>query len=78
MIIRRKAKENNFKSILCAIQNIIEEKPYVPKFINDILLGYGNDEYSSAFKEMNRNSVSIEYKLHDTFINQEHFNESFA
>ena len=40
-MIRRKPKENNFKAVLNAIKDVIEEKPKLPKFLNQILLGYG-------------------------------------
>lgn len=42
MLMRRKAKENNFKAVLESIRDLMNEDCVLPPWLHDILLGYGD------------------------------------
>lgn len=45
LIVRRKAKENNFKAILETIRDLMSSAAVgmaIPAWLHDIFLGYGN------------------------------------
>jgi intron-binding protein aquarius len=45
LIVRRKSKENNFKSVLETARDVMNTEALgqaVPAWLHDVLLGYGN------------------------------------
>ena len=40
VIVRRNAKENNFKSVLQAIRNVMGHPVSMPDWLHDVFLGY--------------------------------------
>jgi hypothetical protein len=59
------------------VHDIIEEKPQVPSFLKEIILGYGNDENVNSFKRMHSHPQSVAFSLLDTFVDEAHYRESF-
>ncbi|OLY78594.1 Intron-binding protein aquarius [Smittium mucronatum] len=75
IILRRKSKENNFKSVLSTIRNLIEYDISVPKWFRNIFLGFGDPKSSSSKVDLNNLSGSMEF--YDTFIDIEHVISTF-
>lgn len=73
LLIRRKPKENNFKAVLSSIKDVISEKPKLPPYLNQILLGYGVTDESSSFKMMHAHPEASKFTYLDTFLDQQHF-----
>ena len=49
IILRRKAKENNFKSVLETIRDLMNSQFVVPDWLHDLLLGtHGHANYFNA------------------------------
>ena len=77
LIVRRKAKENNFKAILSTIRDVINSDVKIPEWLENILLGYGSmksEEYLE-FKNKTFNPKKVNY--FDTFLDQAHYQETF-
>lgn len=77
LVIRRKPKENNFKAVLQSIKDVIQVKPHLPEFLEQILLGYGVTDESSSYQKMHRQPHSTKFTFYDTFVDESHFNEAF-
>lgn len=77
LIVRRKPKENNFKAVLSAIKDVIQEKPKLPKFLSQVLLGYGVEDESSSFRRMHADPSAAKFGFVDTFLSAQHFQHSF-
>ncbi|KAJ3018195.1 UNVERIFIED_CONTAM: hypothetical protein HDU68_011284 [Siphonaria sp. JEL0065] len=75
VILRRKPQENNFKSVLESIRDLMQSSEIVvPDWLQDVVLGYG-DPSSANFKEMKNPVSKIDFR--DTFLSWEHAVESF-
>eukprot|EP00742_Colponemidia_sp_Colp-10_P003252 GILJ01003462.1.p1 GENE.GILJ01003462.1~~GILJ01003462.1.p1 ORF type:complete len:1476 (+),score=301.52 GILJ01003462.1:977-5404(+) len=74
LLVRRKAKENNFKAILETIRDLMNTHTVVPDWLHDIFLGYG-DPGSAQYFRMPNQITSIDFK--DTFLDLEHLRSSF-
>lgn len=74
LLLRRKAKENNFKSVLECIRDLIGEGTTVPEWLHDILLGYG-DPAAADYQNMPDVLTTVDFK--DTFLDAEHVEEAF-
>ena len=75
VIIRRKPNENNFKSVLSTIQQLIQEQDVViPSWLKSTFLGYG-DPASAHYKTLM--TTSTELNIRDTFISEQHARDSF-
>jgi intron-binding protein aquarius len=70
LIIRRKPKENNFKAVLNSIKDVVHEKPKLPQFLSQILLGYGVQDESSSFRRMQADPASSHFNFFDTFVDE--------
>ena len=44
VLVRRKAKENNFKAVLESIRDLMHEEAAIPEWMHDLFLGYGRPE----------------------------------
>jgi len=72
VVIRRKAKENNFKGILDSLQTIMnEEQLMIPEWLHDVFLGYGDPASGSNLSKFNH------LNFFDLFLDAEHLKESF-
>ncbi|XP_012830701.1 PREDICTED: intron-binding protein aquarius-like [Erythranthe guttata] len=74
ILMRRKPKENNFKAILESIRDLMNETCIVPKWLHDILLGYG-DPSAAQWTNMPDLIKKVDFK--DTFLDAAHVIESF-
>lgn len=76
LLLRRKAKENNFKPILESIRDLVDESTAIPPWLHDVFLGYG-DPSAAHWKNLpaGRQLSSIDFK--DTFLDAQHLRESF-
>ncbi|CAD8160547.1 unnamed protein product [Paramecium pentaurelia] len=75
LLVKRNPKENNFKAILGSIQQVILQKPQLPKFLDEILLGYGVEDISSSQYYMKNHTASVNFSLIDTVLDQQHYDD---
>lgn len=78
LLVRRDAKENNFKAILETIRDLINTAAVgraIPSWLQDIFLGYGNP--TAANYRSLTTSVVEENNYEDTFLNAQHVKEAF-
>mmetsp|Transcript_116029 Transcript_116029/g.248051 ORF Transcript_116029/g.248051 Transcript_116029/m.248051 type:complete len:1554 (+) Transcript_116029:41-4702(+) len=75
LVVRRKAKENNFKAVLQTIRSLMNsDDAVVPPWLHDIFLGYG-DPGAAQYWKLPTTLSTIDFR--DTFIDQDHILESF-
>eukprot|EP00927_Polykrikos_kofoidii_P015303 TRINITY_DN16783_c2_g1_i1.p1 TRINITY_DN16783_c2_g1~~TRINITY_DN16783_c2_g1_i1.p1 ORF type:complete len:1868 (+),score=425.70 TRINITY_DN16783_c2_g1_i1:78-5681(+) len=75
LVVRRKAKENNFKAILETIRSLMNsEDTVVPDWLHDLFLGYGDPGAAQYWKLP---TALNEIDFRDTFLDQDHILESF-
>ncbi|KAG4917316.1 hypothetical protein JHK85_055597 [Glycine max] len=74
VLMRRKPKENNFKAILESIRDLMNEYCIVPKWLENIFLGYG-DPSAAQWTNMPDLLETVDFK--DTFVDADHLKESF-
>lgn len=67
-------KENNFKPVLESIQELTQSDVPMPKWLQEVFLGYG-DPSSAHYKNMPNRPKELDYR--DTFIDWSHLVESF-
>ena len=84
LVMRRKAKENNFKPVLSTIKDLFANEIVLPKWLEDTLMGYGdaNDAFYRTIlqdktKKMGEAIESESFNYFDTFLNDSHFEEAF-
>ncbi|KAI8615394.1 hypothetical protein BC830DRAFT_1168644 [Chytriomyces sp. MP71] len=75
IVLRRKGAENNFKSVLESIRDLMQcSEIVVPDWLHDVILGYG-DPAGARFDKMKEPVTRIDFR--DTFLDFEHAVESF-
>ena len=74
ILMRRKPKENNFKAVLETIRHLMNTECVVPKWLHDILLGYG-DPGAAHYSKMPQQARSLDFN--DTFLDIAHVKKSF-
>jgi intron-binding protein aquarius len=74
LILRRNASQNNFKSVLETIRDLMQSELVVPEWLQDILLGYG-ERNSAHFTKMANPTTTIDFGY--TFLNWSHLSNSF-
>lgn len=74
ILVRRKPQENNFKSVLETIRDIMQSDLVVPDWLQKVFLGYG-DPASANYKKMPNREHKV--NLCDTFIDFEHLKTCF-
>jgi intron-binding protein aquarius len=74
LILRRNASQNNFKSVLETIRDLMQSELVVPEWLQDILLGYGERD-SAHFTKMINPTTTIDFGY--TFLNWRHLSNSF-
>jgi intron-binding protein aquarius len=74
ILVRRKPQENNFKSVLETIRDLMQSDLVVPEWLQKVFLGYGDPASANYTKLPNR---LHEINLRDTFLDWDHLKESF-
>ncbi|KAF2672611.1 P-loop containing nucleoside triphosphate hydrolase protein [Microthyrium microscopicum] len=74
LLVRRRSRENNFKSILESIKRLTLSDVPTPSWLRDVFLGYG-DPSTANYRRMSNRLKSIDFR--DTFLNWQHLVESF-
>lgn len=76
LLMRRSARQNNFKAVLATIRTIMNhpEDVVVPQWMHDLFLGYG-DPRSCTYTRMDSRLPSLD--LRDTFLDAKHMQEAF-
>ncbi|KAI3936782.1 hypothetical protein MKW92_043376 [Papaver armeniacum] len=69
ILLRRKPKENNFKAVLEAIRDLMNESCTVPDWLHKIFLGYG-DPSAAQWKNMPDLLDAVDFKRHVCFTGQ--------
>ncbi|KAL2339363.1 hypothetical protein Fmac_007303 [Flemingia macrophylla] len=75
VLMRRKPKENNFKAILESIRDLMNEYCIVPKWLENIFLGYG-DPSAAQWTNMPDLLETVDFK--DTFVDTDHLKGCFV
>ena len=75
LIVRRNASQNNFKSVLETIRDLMQSELVVPEWLQDVLLGYG-DRDSAHYTKMAQPTRTVDFGY--TFLNWKHLETSFA
>ena len=67
LIIRRRARENNFKAVLSSLRSLAlaPELPSVPVWLQDVFLGFG-DPSGASYKRLESRLKKVDYR--DTFL----------
>ena len=78
LVMRRNAKENNFKSVLESIRDLVADEAAtaaIPAWLHDVILGYGDpaDAQYPAMDEVCLHTVDFK----DTFLDADHLSECF-
>ncbi|KAL1311234.1 hypothetical protein AAFC00_001424 [Neodothiora populina] len=73
LIIRRKGRENNFKSILESIRHLALSDVPAPAWLREVFLGY-SDPAAASYQRLPNRLTSIDYR--DTFLDWQHLIES--
>ena len=71
VLMRRRPKENNFKSILECIRDLMNADAPVPDWLHDVFLGYG-DPAAAQGANMPREQRLATVDFKDTFLDAEH------
>ncbi|KAE8144411.1 P-loop containing nucleoside triphosphate hydrolase protein [Aspergillus avenaceus] len=74
VIARRKGRENNFKSVLETMRNLILSDITLPSWLQDVFLGYGNPA-GARYTELPTRLKSVDFR--DTFLDWQHLVGSF-
>ena len=76
LCIRRKPQENNFRSILETIRNIMVTRgeALIPSWMHDVFLGYGSPDSALYY---NLDSELSQLQFSDTFLDLDHLKASF-
>jgi len=75
LLIRKKPKESNFKSILETIRDLMNSITSIPKWLENVFLGYDNQNSSNYTKISNLKDFH-KFDLKDTFLDLDHFTET--
>nr|POF18505.1 intron-binding protein aquarius [Quercus suber] len=73
LIVRRKARENNFKAVLESLKHMTLSDLPVPSWLQEVFLGYG-DPASATYKRLSSRLETVDYR--DTFLDWQHLIES--
>jgi intron-binding protein aquarius len=79
LLMRRNAKENNFKAVLESIRDLVadeEATSAIPTWLHDVILGYG-DPADALYTAMDETCLHI-VDFKDTFLDINHLKESFG
>ncbi|RNA15940.1 intron-binding aquarius [Brachionus plicatilis] len=76
VFIRRRPKENNFKSILESIRDLMNTNFVVPDWLSDLLLGYGEPN-QAHYRSLKKPEPIPTLDFYDTFLDYDHLKASF-
>jgi intron-binding protein aquarius len=62
LLLRREAKENNFKAVLESIRDTLNESIIIPDWLRDIFLGYG-DPGAAHYSAMGERLDTVDFKV---------------
>lgn len=74
VLVRRKGRENNFKSVLETMQGLTASGVNLPTWFQEVFLGYG-DPNSARYTQLPNKIRSVDFR--DTFLDWQHLSESF-
>jgi intron-binding protein aquarius len=74
LVMRRKAKENNWAAVLRCIRDLMESQGTLPSWLHDVFLGYG-DPGGAGYRHLPHKLRTLHFV--DTFMDLEHVRESF-
>ncbi|KAI9820245.1 MAG: hypothetical protein M1827_005867 [Pycnora praestabilis] len=72
IVVRRKGRENNFKSILESIQSLTLSDIPIPSWLQEVFLGYG-DPAGANYTRLSSKLKAVDFR--DTFLNWQHLVE---
>ncbi|QIW95173.1 hypothetical protein AMS68_000691 [Peltaster fructicola] len=72
LVVRRRGRENNFKAVLDSIKSLLLSSATVPKWLQDVFLGFG-DPSSASYKRLPNRLTSVDFR--DTFVDWQHLIE---
>ena len=75
LLMRRRAKENNFKSVLECMRDVMNESSIELDWLQDVFLGYGHPAAAHYTQLSEKNVMELDMK--DTFLDQQHIEECF-
>ena len=77
VLLRRDGKENNFKSVLNSIRELLSSNVLLPDWLNDTVLGYGDPAAAQpgALRPATAGPLAVDFK--DTFVDAEHLVSCF-
>ena len=77
VLLRRDGKENNFKSVLNSIRELLSSNVLLPDWLNDTVLGYGDPAAAQpgALRPATAGPLAVDFK--DTFVDAEHLESCF-
>ena len=75
LLIRKKKKESNFKSILETIRDLMNSVSNIPKWLDSVFLGYDNQN-SSHYTKLSNLQEFQSFDFKDTFLDMDHFIET--
>ena len=73
VIVRRRGRENNFKRILESIRSLALSEVPLPRWLQEVFLGYG-DPMGASYTRLANRLTAVD--LQDTFLNWQHLVES--
>lgn len=73
LVVRRRARENNFKAMLESIRNLAISDVPIPQWLQDVFLGYG-DPAGASYQRLPDKLKSVDFR--DTFMDWQHLIES--
>jgi len=76
IIMRRNAKENNFKAVLECIRDLMSTQAVIPEWLSDVFLGYG-DPAAAQYKNLPKHLRTYEIDYRDTFLSYTHLASCF-
>ncbi|KAJ3103753.1 hypothetical protein HDU97_009849 [Phlyctochytrium planicorne] len=77
VLVRRKARENNFKAVLETIRDLLNADVVLPEWFADTFLGYGDPE-EAIFVNQVAEDEKVTVDLRDTLLDVEHVKEVFG
>ena len=75
LIVRRRARENNFSLVLNSIKQLMASDAPTPTWLEEVFLGFG-DPASATYKRLANRLKSVDYR--DTFLDWQHLVEALA
>jgi intron-binding protein aquarius len=75
LLLRRRAKENNFKAVLHTIRELMDDEESVPEWLFDTLLGYSGER---SGRQLLAEPHLRELRFSDTFLDSAHVEETLS